>query len=295
MVQRVARMVRRRFYQLPLMRSWKVNQQFKVERALLKGRYDSQSTHKSIIHFSINKAATQYTKQILSRCAQENGLTIACMSDYAWQTDFPYLFKLSAVEVEQYLHIFRPTGFLYTVFGELVEGIPNIDDYRLVLMVRDPRDVLISSYYSYAYSHPVPKANNKRESFNGLRSWALQTGLDEFVMSTSDDLLRVYKRYMEALVDRPGAFVARYEDMIMDFPTWLDNLLQYCELEISAQLRQQLLQESNKSRPSNEDVSKHRRQVMPGEHKKRLKPETIVYLNDLFSNVLEKLNYAARL
>lgn len=295
MVQRVARGIKRRFYRIPFIRSWRINQRFKVERALLNGRCDSQSTHKSIIHFSLNKAATQYTKQILSRVAQENGLTIVRMSDYAWQTDFPYLFKLPDEEVKQYLHIFRPAGFLYTVFGELVEGIPNLDDYHLVLMVRDPRDVLISSYYSYAYSHPVPKGNNKRQSFDELRSQALQTDLDEFVIDTSADLFRVYNRYMEMLIDKPGAFVARYEDMIKDFSTWLDNLLKYCELEISPQLRQQLLLESHQSRPSAEDVSQHRRQVTPGEHRKKLNQETIVYLNDLFSDVLAKLDYPASL
>jgi hypothetical protein len=43
--------------------------------------------------------------------------------------------------------------------------------------------------------------------------------------------------------------------MILDFQTWLDSLLDYCELKISPQLKQQLLEEALQSRPRKENIS----------------------------------------
>jgi len=77
-----------------------------------KGIYLIRSSH-SVIHYSVNKAASQYTKRIMLRCGEENGLLPVRMSDYAWAKEFPYLFTLSAEEVKPYLHIFRPHGYLY--------------------------------------------------------------------------------------------------------------------------------------------------------------------------------------
>ena len=156
---------------------------FPVELSLIAGRHVNHNTHRSIVHFSLNKAATQYTKSILWRCAVQNGMVPVGIHDYAWGSDFPYLDRLSAAEMQRYQHIFKPSGYLYSVFGGMVEGIPNLDRYKVVLMVRDPRDLLVSSYYSLAYSHPVPlKTSGKHDDFMAARSTARRVSVDEHVL-----------------------------------------------------------------------------------------------------------------
>jgi hypothetical protein len=82
--------------------------------------------------------------------------------------------------------------------------------------------------------------------------------------------------------------------MIGDFPTWLDRLLAYCQLEISAGLHQELLNEARRSsHKKQEEVSQHHRQVTPGEHRQKLKPETVDYLNNYLADVLEGFGYPA--
>ncbi len=44
---------------------------YRTELALIKGIHENSSKHPSIIHFSFNKAATQYVKSMLRRCAVE--------------------------------------------------------------------------------------------------------------------------------------------------------------------------------------------------------------------------------
>lgn len=277
----------------PLIYPWITNNRFRVERRLIKGinHGTSARAHKSIIHFSVNKAATQYAKGILQRCAKENGLTHAQLNEYARHSDFPYLDHLSAPEMVQYRHIFRPSGYLYSVFGGMIEGIPDLGNYHIILMIRDPRDVLTSRFFSLAYSH-LPPGRNKVERFNNSVAFAHQAGIDRFVIDWSEKTRKIYQRYLDLLVSRQSnVYVTKYEDMMADFPTWLNGVLDYCELEVSPNLKLDLLEEARRSRPEKENISRHARQATPGDHKKKLQPATIERLDAVFSNILAGFKY----
>jgi hypothetical protein len=40
-----------------------------------------------------------------------------------------------------------------------------------------------------------------------------------------------------------------------------------------------------------EDIYSNKRQVTPGDHRRKLKPETIEHLNQVFADILQALNY----
>jgi len=277
---------------LPVARQWQQNKEFSVERKLLKGQVVSSVNKPSVIHYSVNKAATQYTKSIMLRCGQENGLVPARFSDYAWVSSCPYLFDLSKEAVKPYLQVFQPKGFVYTVLGGLVEGIPNIENYRPVIMIRDPRDVLVSAYYSYSTSHGVPHSKEKATEFLELRNRILAMTVDEYVKEMCEESKWRMSQYIELNSTCPSARIMKYEDMISDFSGWFEALLNHCEWSISDKLRDQIETQAEKaSNPSKENTSKHRRQVTPGDYERKLKPETIEYLNDYLSECLVAFNY----
>ena len=291
MRQKIRAIFRSQITQVPLVSTWWNNWKFKVERELIKGCYQANSCHSSIIHFSMNKAATQYIKSILRRCALENGMVHARLHEYAFDSNFPYLDRLSPQEMQQYQHIFKPCGYLYSSFGGMIESIPNLDDYYVVLVIRDPRDMLTSNYFSIANSHLLPIGENKIESFTKKSSFARSAEIDQYVLAMSDHVQQVYQRYLNLLVKKTNVHITKYEDMIANFPIWLDNLLDYCDLEISYQLKQELLNEAYKSRPTKENILSHMRQVTPEDYKRKLQPETIAQLNSFFSNILAEFKY----
>ncbi|MCA9956648.1 MAG: hypothetical protein KC434_18090, partial [Anaerolineales bacterium] len=196
MLSKAKQSIYRRVRRLPFLQKRELQRRFQIEEDLLNGRIHTTVAQPSILHFSINKAATQYTRRILLRCGRENGLLPVQMSAYAWSFDFPYLFKLSAEEVKPYLHIFQPQGYLYTVFGGMVEGIPNLDQYRTVIMVRDPRDVLVSGFYSYTHSHIAPASEEKLAEFEEWRSYVQNMTLDEYAVEISQDLRERLQKYL---------------------------------------------------------------------------------------------------
>ena len=292
-IRRIATSVRRTLKKAPPVQSWETYRRFRVERALLNNKAVATTEQTSVIHYSVNKAATQYTKRIMLRCGAENGLIPVCMSDYAWVKDFPYLFTLSADEVRRYLHIFRPHGFLYTVFGGLVEGIPDVDRYRTVIMIRDPRDVLVSGFYSYGKSHATPKDRKKAGEFEAFREKVSRQSVDDFVLDMSENTRWRMQQYLDLQRSSESVCILRYEDMLADFQTWLNRLLEHCQWEISAATRQELLSSANEGqRISGENTTSHRRQVVPGDHRRKLQGETIERLNEQFAEILTAFDYS---
>jgi Sulfotransferase domain len=275
-----------------LVRNRRLQDQFRVELALIEGKHHNENTHKSILHFSVNKAATQYVQSVLQRCAGEVGMVHASLNGYAYYSDFPYLDQLTATEMQEYKHIFKPQGYLYSVFGGMIEEIPNLGQYHVVLMVRDPRDVLTSDYYWLAYGTAEP-GEPKNAAFKERKSHAQDVGIDRYVIEECKAFKVVYQRYIDGLLKPyPNTFVTKYEQMTADFNGWLEQLLAYCDLSTSRQLLDELMEETQRLLPKEENVSQHIRQGRPGDHKRKLRVETVDRLNSELADVLSAFGYS---
>jgi hypothetical protein len=275
------------------MLNWFFKDKFGVEKALLAGRHRTYSQRPSVLHFSFNKAATQTVKKLLIECACRNKLTPVVLHDYAFHHSMPFLDHLDCEGIKKYAHLFKSNGYLYTVFGGMIEGIPSLEKFKVVLVVRDPRDILVSDYYSIAYSHAIPDGE-KKEVYLSRRAAALASPLDEYVLNSAPKLQSVFEKYaMHLFPVCPGVHVARYEDMVENFPEWLDSLVSACGMEISKSFRQNLVEKHEARRPKGENIHKHLRKGMPGEHREKLRPETVEQLNQIFKESLTRFNYTS--
>jgi len=268
---------------------------FKTELALIKGKHKNSNNHPSIIHFSFNKAATTYVSSILRRCSVKNGMVPVGIHEYAFNSNFPYLDHLSAEEMEKYKHIFKATGYLYSTFGGMIEGIPDLEKYKIVFVTRDPRDILVSQYYSTAYSHPLPPKLGDRDGYDKFvskRNEVVAQTIDDYVLSTSDSVYDIFSRYQTLLIDKnENIHVTTYEKMVSDFENWLAELINYCELELSIEFFQRLLKENEDMKPKKENIYTHIRKGQPGDYSQKLQPKTIKFLNEKFAPILTSFKY----
>jgi Sulfotransferase domain len=276
---------------------WKkpsLEKRFSTELELIHGTHTNTSEHPSLIHFSFNKAATQYIKSILQRCAIEQGLIPVRFNEYAFDSDFPYLDWLSLEEIQEYKHLFRSKGYLYSAFGGMIEGIEDLQSYKVILFSRDPRDILVSQYYSIAYSHRMPdEFSDKRSHFLSRREAAVQGNINDYAVANSDRILNIFARYQDLLLSQySNVYVTQYEQMIVDFEDWLGKLLIYCDLNVSKKLLKKIIEENNAKKPKVENKYTHNRKGKSGDYKGKLSPETIVYLNNKFSTILKEFSYS---
>jgi hypothetical protein len=279
--------IKRLIFNNPVLFRLFLRQKFPNELRLIKGRPVSAGEHPSIIHFSLNKAATQHTKSLLRRMAKSNGLVPIHINEYAFFTEFPYLTSLSEEQMAEYKHIFRPKGFLYSAFGGFVRGIDHLKQYKVLLMVRDPRDVLVSWYYSLAFSHSIPpETSDRHEEYLENRKSAREMTIDEHVLAGSDRVYTILDTYRKELLEPyPHVTLTSYEEMTSDYETWLRKILDACQLTISDAMFQELLEENRRLQPKKENKHQHIRKGKPGDYRDKLQPETIAELNTKFKPI----------
>ena len=164
--------------------------------------------------------------------------------------------------------------------------IANPDQSRIILHLRDPRDVLTSLFFSHCYSHFgfETRAQEREE-------W-IKAGIDKFVLDKSHDYAERYDAYCNTLFGRPNVTFVTYEEMVQSFETWLIKFLAPFRLPQNEQITGNiLLQYKNEFRVPSEDITQHKRKITPGDYLEKLRPETIHTLNQKFSRSLEKLGY----
>lgn len=277
---------------VPILKQHVLNQQFRTERLLIEKKHQTTCSHSSILHFSVNRAATQYVKSILRRCAAANGLTNVGLHDYAFYADFPYLNRLTRQEMQRYAHLFKPQGYNYSVFGGMIEGIPDIEKFRTILMIRDPRDVLVSGYYAVAFSHFLPGQIEKKRQFISLRQKAQKIDINLYARQNCQHTFEVFERYRKHLVNQhPTLYLTRFEDMVLDFSGWLSALLEYCQLDISDRLYHRLVSENSQIKPQAENIQRHLRKGTIGDYREKLNLETIEYINEQHRDTLRFFKY----
>ena len=161
---------------------------------------------------------------------------------------------------------FSKTGRIYTGFRHYPRFDLDLIDVPCVLLVRDPRDMLVSMYYSVTKSHVMPKGN-----FNFIkRRWkANRMTVDEFVMKKADEYMRSFQIYRQKLPTETLT-VYRYEDVIYEKEAWLTDLIKKLGLPQNSALIRSTAQNQDVF-PEQEDENKHIRQVHPGNYKKKLK------------------------
>jgi hypothetical protein len=78
--------------------------------------------------------------------------------------------------------------------------------------------------------------------------------------------------------------------MVRDFESWLGQILRFWGLPTNTPTVKTLIAEADFT-VSREDPNSHKRQVQPGDHRRKLKAETIDQLNEIYAEVLDKLGY----
>lgn len=188
--------------------------------------------------------------------------------------------------------------------------VPNMQGARILLHLRDPRDVLVSMFYSYCYSHVGEIAGG-----TGYRKGVADQGIDEFVLKlataqhrpvrgdygTGAPLWEVagnfqqrYLTYVNHLLRDPQRDVVllRYEDMFADVDGWLASVAERFEVADAAVIEEL----ADRYRPmfNRRDENKwvHTRKVTPGDYLEKLSPATIAGLDRIFEDTLDCLGYS---
>ena len=237
--------------------------------------------------FALHKTASSYVAQLFDYLAEMLNVPIYSPNG----TGAEYINdEVSIRDAEVDL---EPLRGLFGAFRGPIPYDPRLF-WRIVLLLRDPRDILTSLYYSWTFSHPIEPGrrnlvNSDGELFNPndeqRRQWA-EEGPDPFVLEYAAFVERTLRVYLEELAPLPQARIVHYEDFVEDPLGWTAQLLvqlgaeptdvEYLLPGVAARFAEQF------APIKAEDKMKHIRQKAPGDHVRKLKPETIQALTQRF-------------
>ena len=261
--------------------------------------FKSRNPGRKVIAYTTHKAGSMVLHRVLKDLCELNRIRYYSPNESKTQLPFERIFA-------GYDFIAKKRG----CFGPIRFFVPSkaIDEASVILHLRDPRDVLVSMFYSYCFMH-----GGEIERHTGYRKAVAEAGIDRFVLDMAGapfyeyrgdygigsrykkhvgNVLDRYERYLAELLGRPNTAVVSYEEMVLSFPSWLEKIAGAFDLPDPEETRAVVAaRHANSVAAEEEDVWSHKRKVTPGDHREKLQPETIRQLDQIFATVLERLGY----
>jgi hypothetical protein len=192
-------------------------------------------------------------------------------------------------------NIFKEKGYVYSGFRYLPHQykIPCLNECPVVILIRDPRDAVVSQYFSLSKSHPLPGVGidpSLREQMLKKREEVLATDIDEFCLRNIGTFVDKINAYKDLIASHPRVKLFQYEEIIYMKKKWIINILHFLDWKLKPGQPLKLANHFNIV-PATEQESKHIRQVHPQNYLKKLKPETIRAINNKYRETLIRFNY----
>ncbi len=186
--------------------------------------------------------------------------------------------------------LLKRTGYCFGGFRILPPYLADFDlkPFRKIFLIRDPRDILVSHYFSQKVSHAIAPGE-LGEKMLKMRSSLESKTIDQYAIESANGLKSRIEKY-EAKIFDGNLRLFRYEDVIFAKRDWLLDMLEFVGLQLQPDQIDHIVQQVDQ-RPADEDPNRHIRKVTPGDHVDKLQPETIQHLDTVFQAILERYGY----
>jgi hypothetical protein len=205
----------------------------------------------TVFHVTHYKAGSRWIHRILKRCVGERLLSV----------------KADRKELlEEPIHPGRVYSACYVTKDEF-DGLAMPPDSQRFVILRDPRDTLVSGYFSLKGSHPEYKNDAVAAMRDRLQDMELEQGLLHALEDWLPANVKIQRSWIES-----GEPIIRFEDLLKDDQAILQGvLIDRCDLGISKrELRKAVERESFERRSGGrqrgeEDTTAHYRKGIAGD------------------------------
>jgi hypothetical protein len=166
-------------------------------------------------------------------------------------------------------------------------------------VVRDPRDVIVSAYFSHLNSHPDDNWPRLRHYRPYLRSLSKEAGIKAEMEFSGIFLLHM----LSWDYCRPNVLELRFEDLIRDEFNQFERIFRFlkivpdslCSADLARVVQQNTFQVLSGGRsPGEQDIQSHYRRGSPGDWREHFDGAHIDYFKKLYNPLLLKLGYESK-
>lgn len=162
-----------------------------------------------------------------------------------------------------------------------------------LLMIRDPRDALVSQYFSNAYSHPIPCAAGPHadvvKQMERQRAETRKMAVEDYVLRQARAMKHTMLRY-RPVAGKAQTTVLKYEDYIFDKRRLMGVIAEKFGWRADEELVRGILEWAD-VRPENENPTSFIRKVTPGDHREKLSAAAISSVNEILEPALRFFDY----
>lgn len=174
--------------------------------------------------------------------------------------------------------------------------IPKPPSYKTFFVLRDPRDIIVSWYFSARYSHVlVPPIHTMRHNLARLD---FQDGLRYLIDTQAEfGLFDCQRSWVEAQKNYSEIGIFRYEDLARDEVSFVRDLFDFLELdlpetELQALVNRHTISKRSQDRSSlNGDLNNHYRKGVSGDWQHHFSDRIADYFNQITGDLLSVLAY----
>jgi sulfotransferase family protein len=247
----------------------------------------AEISERGIGFVTMHKAGSVFVDQVLSRLVLSAGFEHVDLALQAFQIGSREHLYCTAHAHE----LARPRCYFGPFRGPYIRKMRGLDRLRLVAQVRDPRDCIISLYYSLRYSHPAPSLGPAKENYERNLAFTQSVALETFARKQA----RQYAVRMQVLQDMlqraQHSILLRYENMVSSPLEWLSLLCEFLRIDPSPQIADWVSKEMC-TNGILEDVSRHKRQVFPGDFRRKLSASMQDQLTSMLRPHLDAFGYS---
>lgn len=253
----------------------------------------------SVLAFSMAKAGSTLLYNLLSQLAPARGLVYFSIEDYLFSRNVSPTNRAGDIG-----DVFKPTGYCYGGFRQVPAfPVPLLASSRVTFLVRDPRDMITSLYFSLLKSHEIPAADvtvggaaggeGAATQMAATRAFLQNTDINAFAAQAVRTYLRIFEGYVaQGFARRRNVAIYRYEDVIFAKDAWVDDICAWYQWDIEPAHRRRVAAMFD-DRPSDERPGEHIRQVAPGNHRAHLSAASTALIAEALSEYMRLFGYEA--
>lgn len=242
----------------------------------------------SVLTFAYHKSGSVMIDDILKTLAAQGGRSYLNLEKQLFEKGHRVDKFQKAV-----LPFLSKSGFVFGAFRECIDCLRLAAECHntRIFLIRDPRDAVVSYYYSLRKSHWVPPDGDTREALLAGRERYSQLTLEEAVLGNEFEFLfKNMMRFGKMLRDYPG-IIYRYEEIIFKKAEWIPSLACKLQVPLKPDVFDSLLQKHDMF-PSQDNETAHVRHVSPGDYLNKLSPALIEHIERRYRDLFEILGYA---